>query len=196
MRHILLLLALFSTFIFGAIDECKTDIYFGNGILTKEGDAEDNAKLLENAIKHQFYNGKNSEMKKHIGKFDYAYNSTHLGGLHDLIESLYQKLSLTDYLDKLAKLWDKMRQTAHEADLSEQVNKYKSSIRDGHKVLVVAHSQGNLFAQEAYEKLGERSAAHEKWLQKYWEAVSIASPDPFTDIKPIGWDNDLVAIGA
>ncbi|MCF6207643.1 MAG: cadherin repeat domain-containing protein, partial [Sulfurovum sp.] len=83
--------------------------------------------------------------------------------------------------------------------MTAQVDKYEASIRSGHRVLVVAHSQGNLFAQEAYEKLGERSKDHEKWLQKYWEAISIASPDPFTDIKPnmlprIGWDNDMVAI--
>ena len=163
MKRIFLLLIIFLTFAFSAIDECKTDIYYGNGILTSPSQAQHAAYVtLQLAVKSLY--GTEKEMKKHIGKFDYAYNSTHLGGLHDLIESLYQKLSLTDYLDKLAKLWDKMRQTAHEADLSEQVNKYKSSIREGHKVLVVAHSQGNLFAYEAYRKLPG-------WMREYLSSL-------------------------
>ena len=50
-----------------------------------------------------------------------------------------------------------MTQKAHYADLSLQVKKYKDSIKNEHKVLLVAHSQGNLFAQEAYKRLGDRS---------------------------------------
>jgi len=164
-KLLLLILAWFyPIFSFGSINECLTDVYFGNGILTDEGNATSNTHLLEVSIIRDVYNGNLNEYKKHIGKVKEAYNSTHLGGLHDLIESLYQKLSLTDYLDKLAKLWDKMRQTAHEADLSEQVHKYKSSIRDGHKVLVVAHSQGNLFAYEAYRKLPG-------WMREYLSSL-------------------------
>lgn len=82
-----------STFSFSAIDDCKTDVYFGNGILTEEEAAENNAKLLSVAIKKKFYNGKTSEMKKYIGKVDYAYNSTfvsfHLssGVTHSLVQT-------------------------------------------------------------------------------------------------------------
>jgi len=90
-------------------------------------------------------------------------------------------------------------QTVHNSDIELQVDQYEASIKSGHKVLVVAHSQGNLFTQEAYERLGERSANNNRWLQKYFEAISIASPDRLTDIKPnmlprIGWENDMVAI--
>jgi len=60
--------------------------------------------------------------------------------------------------------------------------------------LVVAHSQGNLFAGEAYERIGKESK--DGWMQDYMEFVSVASPR-FDDIKPatprINWDNDLVA---
>ena len=51
MRKILLLLIVSSSFLFSAIDEYKTDVYFGNGILTKIDDAQYNAeKVLEPAI--------------------------------------------------------------------------------------------------------------------------------------------------
>ena len=75
---------------FSAIDEYKTDVYFGNGILTKEKDAKFNAEvILKPAIIEKFGL---DYYQKHIGKVDYAYNSTHLAGIHDLIESLFQKL--------------------------------------------------------------------------------------------------------
>jgi len=37
------------------INECKTDVYFGNGILTEEQDAIDNADLLEKSIIKDIY---------------------------------------------------------------------------------------------------------------------------------------------
>ena len=63
----------------------------------------------------------------------------------------------------------KRKATIHALDLEPQVDKYEASIKNGHKVLVVAHSQGNLYTQEAYQKLGKRSEDHEKWLQNYFE---------------------------
>ena len=88
MKRFFLLLLIMSTFVFSAIDECKTDVYFGNGILTKKEGAIDNALLLRKGIKQKFglpYFNKN------IGKVDYAYNSTE-GAVGDLLESLAQKL--------------------------------------------------------------------------------------------------------
>ena len=176
------------------IDEYKTDVYFGNGILTKEKTAIYNAGILEKAIKHKFYNGKTSEMKKHIGKVDYAYNRTD-GQIVDLLESLVQKVDGTglESVHKAAQiaylLVGLSTQKAHDTDLKLQVEQYKNSIEQGHKVLVVAHSQGNLFAREAYLRLPV-------WMHKYWEAVSIATPMN-SDIKSgtprINWDNDLVS---
>ncbi len=39
-KKLFLLLIFLSSFVFSAIDECKTDVYFGNGILTKQQSAE------------------------------------------------------------------------------------------------------------------------------------------------------------
>ncbi len=89
MRKIFLLLIFLSTFAFSAIDECKTDVYFGNGILTSPRQAFSNAEdVLKPAIIEKpslnYYNN-------HIGKVDYAYNTTQ-GQIPDLLESLLQKL--------------------------------------------------------------------------------------------------------
>jgi hypothetical protein len=153
------------------IDEYKTDVYFGNGILTEKEDAKKNAKLLSVAIKIKFYNGKTSEMKKHIGKVDYAYNRTE-GFIIDNLESLAQKLDgtfvsavdRTNTIATIETLANLLTEEARKSDLEKQVTQYKESIKEGHKVLVVAHSQGNLFAGEAYKKLGEESK--NKWMQK------------------------------
>ncbi len=183
MKKIFLLFVLLVTFAFSAIDECKTDVYFGNGILTKQQSAKDNARLLEDAIIEKFGL---DYYKKHIGKVDYAYNSTH-GTYWDMIESAAQKWGMQWLKDKL---WD----TVHKADLSLQIKHYKESIRLGHKVLVVAHSQGNLFANDAYKAiLGD---SHDWWMVSYFKIVSIASPMHFMitpDTPEISWDNDLVA---
>ena len=99
MRKILLLLLLFVSVAFSAIDECKTDVYFGNGILTNEGNATANATLLRNAIIDMY--GTLPEMKKHIGKVEEAYNHTD-GMLADLLESFVQKTDGTgiEYLNR------------------------------------------------------------------------------------------------
>ena len=101
-----------------AIDECKTDVYFGNGILTEDWQAEDNAELLELALIEKFgidyYN-------KNIGKVDYAYNRTD-GGIIDVLESLVQKIDGTSiekvhkYAEVAALLAGLMTQKAHDAD--------------------------------------------------------------------------------
>jgi len=152
MKRIFLLLTVLTTFAFSAIDECKTDVYFGNGILTTDSQAERNSKILRTAIIEKF--GLDYFQKK-IGKVSYAYNTTHGEG-NDLLESALQKLDwdwLTDYFSP-----------SHKRDVTTQVNQYEASIRLGHRVLVVAHSQGNLFAYEAYRKLPG-------WMREYLSSL-------------------------
>ncbi len=148
------------------LNEYQTDIYFANGILTEDKDAKYNAEeVLAPAIENNLYQNED-EMKKYIGKVDYAYNSTHGMGL-DVWESITQKLGVDGGIDML---WD----TAHNADLSLQIEKYQASIHQGHKVLVVAHSQGNLFTYDALYALENDSTTN--WMINYFEVVSIASP--------------------
>ena len=86
MKRIFLFLITLVSFASSAINECKTDVYFGNGILTEKEDAKKNAKLLDEAIKQKFglpY------YKKHIGNVTYVYNST-WDRSHDLLETYLQ----------------------------------------------------------------------------------------------------------
>jgi len=72
--HFMLLVLLYPLISFATINEYKTDVYFGNGILTTPEQAFYNAeKVLKPAIIEKmgfpYYN-------KHIGKVSYAYNDT------------------------------------------------------------------------------------------------------------------------
>ncbi len=54
-------------------------------------------------------------------------------------------------------------------NLSAMLKKYnEESFNKSHKVLLMAHSQGNLFGNEIYDALG--------WKQNYFKMVSIATP--------------------
>ena len=148
MKKIFLLLFIFVSIAFSAIDECKTDVYFGNGILTEKKDARTNSGILRDAIIEKFGF---DYYKKHIGKVDYAYNHTYGMGW-DLLES-YSQISNTQGLKDwwVNHLLPENKKTVHEADLTLQVNKYEASIKNGHKVLLVAYLQGNLFTNEVYK---------------------------------------------
>jgi len=176
---------------FGAINEYLTDVYYANGMNVDEGNATASTHLLELSILEKIHNGNIKEFKQEIGKVQEAYNSTH-GFAFDLIESFMQKLDLQFLIDWYALL--KAHISSHLEDIREQINAYKSSIKSGHKVLAVAHSQGNLFTGEAYLALGKESK--NAWMQKYFESVSVASPRT-KNIKDgterIDWDNDPVS---
>jgi len=180
---------------FSAIDERKIDVYFANGIKTNEGNASANTDLLRLVIVSETYNGNLNNFDKSIGDVTEAYNSTHNmfadeDGGFDLLESFYQLTNYQEYYDAwVSNMSHRMIRTAHDRDLDTQVKAYKESIKSGHKVLVVAHSQGNLFTYEAYRRL-------DGWMQDYFEAVSVASPrhDLIKEGTPrISWHNDLVA---
>ncbi len=77
----------------------------------------------------------------------------------------------------------------HDHDLSRMVDQYKASIRAGHGVIIVSHSQGNLFAIEAVDKL-------DGWMKNYAYQISIASPATKFATKQhwlVSLDNDPVA---
>ena len=57
----------------------------------------------------------------------------------------------------------------HIPDLTAQVATYKESIKLGHGVIVVAHSQGNYFTNEAYELL-------DGWMKDYFHMFGVATP--------------------
>ena len=188
---LLFLVLLFPIVSFSAIDECKTDIYYANGITTKDTDAQYVAeRILEPTILKEKFNDDEVEMKKHIGEIGYSYNQTN-GFFYDGMETYLQKLDIQIYVD----LWLRLKGyiSTHLEDVEEHIKKYSNRIKLGHKVLVIAHSQGNLFTNEIYKALGKRS--ENAWMQNYFGAVSVASPmkaDIKDDTVRITWDNDGV----
>ena len=123
---------------FSAIDECKTDIYYANGITTKEKDAQYIAEeILEPIIQKEKFNDDEVEMYKHIGEVGYSYNRTN-GFFLDGLETYSQKLDIQIYID----LWRALKGhiTTHLEDVEEHIKKYSNRIKLGHKVLVIAHS--------------------------------------------------------
>lgn len=181
MKKLFLLFALFlnSAIVLATIDERKIDVYFANGISTSKAVARFDAGILRDAIIDKYrivaYN-------KMIGNVGYSYNETH-GIAADLLESIFQKLGIQGLIDLFIP-------NSHADNLNDQIDTYKKSIKAGHKVLVVAHSQGNFFTEEAYQGL-------DGWMQPYFEAISVASPMS-ADIKSVNtpridWNNDLVS---
>ena len=143
MKIILIIFIFLSSQLY-AIDERKIDVYFANGIDTDRPEARANAKILEDSISggmplfYEEYLGNIGES----GKVALSYNQT-VGFGGDIWESIVQKIDILNLVDL-------MFATRHEDDVKTQVKAYKESIESGHRVLVVAHSQGNLFTGDAY----------------------------------------------
>jgi hypothetical protein len=178
MKKILLIfILLLNPFIaLAEINECKTDVYFANGILTEEDDAEYNAlEILKPAIIDLL--GQEPFTQK-IGKVDYAYNNT-IGFWSDGIETVLQKFGWMGLRDSLGDV--------HASDVQTQITAYKQSIKDGHKVLAVAHSQGNLFTYEALRGL-------DPWMQEYFKTVGLTTPSDKTipHSHYLTFDNDPI----
>jgi hypothetical protein len=164
---------------------CETKesvIFFGNGVKSIKRDARDSIELIEKRLKAELL----PEEYKGL-EFDIAYNGTHTLPL-DLLESVIQMLT-----GNISKFWryffgldpipdwfsDKFILLASVLDnsallttdsLAKHVNTYKTVIAEGRKVLLVAHSQGNLFGNQTYNLLDSRE-------RQSFGMVSVANVD-------------------
>src|SRR3989339_522032 len=107
-----------------------------NGIFTNKKEAEDNQKWL-NYYVGDTYNGE---------KIDYQYllNPSHIAGLGDLTMSFYQKIF--DY------------EAVEDYDLVEMIKDASEKVKT-QKILLVAHSQGNFYANSFYDTGAEKIGA-------------------------------------
>lgn len=164
-----------------------TVVVFGNGILNTQDDANDGRDKLSETLKATLTPDEFSKLK-----FDLAYNKSY-GFTSDLYESLKQKLStdnvavsfwrwlggreavpdaVREELTKMATRFDFSTRVAP-ADLNNHLALYHSSINSGKKVVVVAHSQGNFFANAAYVRL---HSGHDAITSRSFGIVSVANP--------------------
>ncbi len=171
--HIVLVL-IFGISALGAntVNECKSDLYYANGIMMKysEKDARDmwQDEADDLLLSHKEY--------KNIEKIDISYNVSQ-GFLDDFLEALEQMMDnewgwteftvfFTAYLTDhgIQEDW-----VPHIKDLEKQVASYMESIKNGHGVIVIAHSQGNYYTNEAYERL-------DTWMQPSFHMMGVATP--------------------
>ncbi|PIR46657.1 MAG: hypothetical protein COV07_03245 [Candidatus Vogelbacteria bacterium CG10_big_fil_rev_8_21_14_0_10_45_14] len=110
---------------------CSPDgytIFTLNGVFTDEKGARDNM----NRLKKEF----DSNYKNEALFFDYLHNPSHLGGLGDILKSVVQKL--------------KDNRETRDYDLIEMMVAASRKART-QKILLVAHSQGNFYANSFYD---------------------------------------------
>jgi len=163
-------------------DTKETVVFFGNGIKTAEKKAYDSMNVIKNRLQAELL-----PEEYEVLDFKLAYNDTH-GLPLDLLESSIQVLTgntsrfwrlfweleiMPDWFAEkfilLSSALDKSSLVTTDS-LKDHVTMYKTKIAEGKKVLLVAHSQGNLFGNEAYSMLNSRE-------KQSFGMVSVANVD-------------------
>lgn len=137
-------------------------VYFGNGINTSPESARRSRDLLRDSLATTYNN--------RTLRYDTAYNATDDMAL-DLVQAARQAgvqwdSELVSWLDRLnlAPSWFvgwyqrqiEQRSLAYAPELDQHVDSYRNAISLGQRVLVVSHSQGNFYANEAKRFLRQR----------------------------------------
>jgi len=149
-------------------DTKETVIFFGNGVKSIKKEAFKSKETIKKRLKAILPTDEFDVLE-----FDVAYNDTH-GLPFDLLESTIQILTgnvsrfwrlfwnlepIPDWFgDKMTLLSIALDKTALVTtdSLWKHVNTYKTTIGEGKKVILVAHSQGNLFGNMAFSQLNSR----------------------------------------
>ena len=93
-----------------------------------------------------------------------------------------QKELFEKIFDATKNMYKSFTQIQHDIDLSKQVQSYQNSIRQGHRVIVIAHGQGDLFTNEASKKMLEPDTLDgvtyrdNDWLKDYFSWISVGTP--------------------
>jgi probable HAF family extracellular repeat protein len=188
-------LACFCAFLFAdarqviAQPTCPTTVVFGNGIRTDPDEADVSTRELSFEVR-QYLNSHGKSLPRECFATAAATNQ----GWTDLLESATQDdyLIIRDwtrgvfgtgpaaarvealFVDRMSRFRPDPAVT--ENDVQSQLRLYEEAINARHsKVALVAHSQGNLFADEAYARLVRSGVS-----QDSFNVVSVATPAPST----------------
>jgi hypothetical protein len=168
----------------------KILVVFGNGVLSNLYNAKQSQREVENRLRAILPSDQFALLE-----FKTAYN-TSVDGLADIYEAVKQKIANDSYvtqfwrwmsnLDPLPDwLQDFMKQKLAAIDpttyleghdLTVQLDMYRTAILEGKKVVLVAHSQGNFFANKAYDVLYD--SANPIGSQGFG-VVAVANPASF-----------------
>ena len=167
---------------------CMTDIYYGNGVWNDRDDAVENETALREFMLFRA-NIRLDIQKEGIGyTFKYIHNPSH-GVIDDLIETFWQlyqseQISYPYFYNQSAMLsvatgnitkneiWEKINAvvTDYNNDIVTMLHKYQEeSFDQKHNILLVAHSQGNLFGNKMHTLLSDAQ-------KKKFRMVSVATP--------------------
>ena len=173
---------------------CMTDIYFGNGVWNDEDAVIKSRDYLKKFMLYKANVRLNPSKNEVDYRFGYVHNPSH-GTTNDLIETFWQ-LKESGQID-YGLFWAKSATLATitgsngETEIREKINQivsqynndiipilhaYQGSFNQKHNVLLVAHSQGNLFGNKIYELLSDTQ-------QKKFRMVSVATPASYVKIK-------------
>ena len=206
MKKILIFVIVFMGFSLSSyaenINECKTDIYYGNGVWNSSEDAKKSRRALEKRIINKEIIKGDPLLKAKYGKTKLAYNWGQ-GTLFDVLETYYQLreegqldgvgfytaiAALTIKLPHITlgaiatqKLWEPFTKDWEQGNVDEMWQKYyHESFKLGHRVLLVSHSQGNLFANRIYDTINPPE------YRKYFANVQVASPASEVKANEVG----------
>lgn len=182
----------------------STVVYFGNGVgtgaVTTFADAT-SAKFRLNAL----VNGVLPDPDQDLYSFKLAFNESP-GTMTDIIEAARQtfgngwptillafvmmdtrllalvpdsaKQKFNDFLTNRA-IQKLVAPDLANTNLSTQLESYEGDINEGKKIVLVSHSQGNIFGNLAYQQLKPAS-------QQYFAMVPVASPEPLARRSLVG----------
>jgi len=192
----LLLLSCISLPLMAEIDERKSDLFYANGMGEGYSYSSLQYKWRQRALA---LIEKSPEAYNNVDRIGIAYN-TPQGSSSDFLESVEQVLGsewgfsiVSKMLTNTLTATTLQEQNLHDTDLAKQVQGYKDSIQEGHAVIVLGYSQGNLFTNESYNAL-------EEWMQKEFFTFSLATPATYvagyrpydTSAPYIKYDNDII----
>ncbi|MDR1614891.1 MAG: hypothetical protein LBS26_04895 [Campylobacteraceae bacterium] len=184
MKKILFLLLFGLSSIYAIVDERKIDFYYGNGVWNTRKIADDSRMELKRFIINDI-----KPAVPYSVKLSYNY---HITDAYDLLEVYYQlqregqilfddgffamligRLAKHPFfsvlIEQLINIISADVANIENENLDWMVDDYQRSIKDGHRVILVSHSQGNLFGVRAYDKL-------DSWQKRYFRQVSVATP--------------------
>ncbi len=182
MKRLLLILIL--AFTVSEAKPCMTDIYFGNGVWNTEKQAKYSRKILRKFMLHKAVTRLDPQKEGVDYVFKYAYNPSY-GKREDLIETFWQLKESGQISDGYfgavyaaltweedTKFYNKLSEVIREykSDITTMFTLYKTSSFDKHhNVLLVAHSQGNLFGNKMYTLLNDEQKVK-------FRMVSVGTP--------------------
>lgn len=182
------------------INECKSDIYFGNGVWNTQFSSDNciddpaadcSQRKLNELIRREIINNDPIFQAKY-GEVKLAYNWGQ-GHMLDVLETYYQlreagQLEGIGYFTAIAiltanspeitlgaaatqTLIERLTAGWEQGNVNEMwQNYYNESFKRSHRVLLVSHSQGNLFANRIHETIAPTE------YKNYFANLQVASP--------------------